>query len=76
MPAGSAQSRARGRSSVTHFETILYEKLDRIARITLNRPHRLNAFDSVMRAELPQAWRDNREDPTVTRRDIPRSTTR
>jgi enoyl-CoA hydratase/carnithine racemase len=48
-----------------NFETILYEKRDRIAKITLNRPHRLNAFDSVMRAELPQAWRDVREDPDV-----------
>ena len=47
------------------FETILYEKRDRIAKITLNRPHRLNAFDSVMRAELPRAWRDIREDPDV-----------
>jgi enoyl-CoA hydratase/carnithine racemase len=47
------------------FQTVIYEKRDRVATITLNRPQRLNAFDSVMRAELPQVWRDVAADPEV-----------
>ena len=34
------------------FETILYEKNDGIARVTLNRPHALNAFSVQMRDDL------------------------
>jgi len=38
------------------FETILYDKSDRIATITFNRPDRLNAISPQMVAELKQAY--------------------
>jgi len=47
------------------FKTILYEKRDRIAYFTLNRPERLNAFNSQMREDLSAAFIDFDEDPEV-----------
>ena len=47
------------------FETLLYEKRDRVAVITLNRPERLNAINSAMSRELPQAWQQVKKDPEV-----------
>lgn len=47
------------------FETLIYEKKDGIAFITLNRPQRLNAIDTTMSRELPQAWDDVKQDPDV-----------
>ncbi len=37
------------------FETLLYEVADRVATITLNRPHRLNAINDTMPGEIRQA---------------------
>jgi 2-(1,2-epoxy-1,2-dihydrophenyl)acetyl-CoA isomerase len=37
------------------FETILFEQSAGIARITLNRPDRLNSFTAAMHAELSAA---------------------
>ena len=37
------------------YETILFDQSDGIARITLNRPDRLNSFTRAMHAELGQA---------------------
>ena len=38
-----------------NYESILYQSADGIARITLNRPDRLNSFTSAMHAELRDA---------------------
>jgi enoyl-CoA hydratase/carnithine racemase len=42
--------------SATPFETILYDVDEKIATITLNRPERLNAFTSLMMAEMIAAF--------------------
>jgi enoyl-CoA hydratase/carnithine racemase len=44
------------------YETILYEKQERIAYITLNRPRLLNAYNDTMGDELLQAHRDFDQD--------------
>jgi len=38
------------------YETLQLEREGHVATLTLDRPERMNAFDSVMRAELPKAW--------------------
>ncbi|MBW2313238.1 MAG: enoyl-CoA hydratase/isomerase family protein [Deltaproteobacteria bacterium] len=38
------------------FETLLYDVVDGVATITLNRPKRHNAFNLTMANELKQAW--------------------
>lgn len=43
----------------------LYEKRDRIAYITLNRPDALNALDDAMNAALEAIWRDFERDESV-----------
>jgi enoyl-CoA hydratase/carnithine racemase len=47
------------------FETIIYEKEDGIATITLNRPERMNAFNDTMIDEWARALEDARRDPNV-----------
>lgn len=48
------------------FETLLYEKRDRIAVITLNRPERMNAINGTMSRELAAAWTAAKRDPQVS----------
>ena len=48
------------------FETLLYEKEDRVAILTLNRPEQRNAFDYTMARELRQAWEAIKADPEIT----------
>ena len=38
---------------------------DRVLRVTMNRPERLNAADQAMHAELGNVWRDIDQDPDV-----------
>jgi enoyl-CoA hydratase/carnithine racemase len=47
------------------FETVIYEKSDKIATVTLNRPEKLNAIDTKMHQELFKIWHDVEEDDDV-----------
>jgi enoyl-CoA hydratase/carnithine racemase len=44
---------------------VLYEKGDRIARVTINRPEAKNAIDPETHDLLVEAWRDFRDDDAV-----------
>jgi len=44
---------------------LIYEKRDKIAYITINRPEAKNALDPVTLKELADAWIDFRDDPNV-----------
>ncbi len=47
------------------FATLMVESQGTMAQITLNRPQRRNAFDSVMVAELGQAFETLEQEPTL-----------
>ena len=47
------------------YEFVRYEKSDRIARVTIDRPERLNALHPPASAELQDAFQDFRDDPDV-----------
>lgn len=47
------------------YETILFEKKEAVAKITLNRPQVLNAMNDVMFREIGQALEDSEEDNTI-----------
>jgi enoyl-CoA hydratase len=51
--------------NVSGFETIIYEKQDNIACVTLNRPQALNVYNVKMRDELYQILEAIRDDPDV-----------
>lgn len=48
-----------------HYETILIEKRDGIATLTLNRPERLNAVNGAMHSELSTIFADLQADTDV-----------
>ncbi len=50
---------------MSNYETLLLEKEDYIGTITLNRPERLNAFNTTMRMEFPKAVQEMAVDPEV-----------
>jgi len=50
---------------VADYETILYEEVDGVAWVTLNRPEVLNAFNFRMQAELKDVWRGLRSNDDV-----------
>ncbi len=50
---------------MSEFETIRYEVSGAVARITLDRPEALNAVDTRMRAELPQALNRAADDAAI-----------
>jgi enoyl-CoA hydratase/carnithine racemase len=45
---------------VPDYETIAYEEREGVAWVTLNRPERHNAFNSLMQRELRDCWRSMR----------------
>ncbi|MGZ8765732.1 MAG: enoyl-CoA hydratase/isomerase family protein [Acidimicrobiia bacterium] len=47
------------------FETLGYQERDGVAFVTLNRPERLNAFNSLMQRELKALWRGLRRHDAV-----------
>lgn len=47
------------------YEDILYEKMAGIAKITINRPHKRNAFRPKTITELLDAFNDAREDTSI-----------
>lgn len=51
--------------TVKTYEDILYQKFEGIAKITINRPHKRNAFRPKTVFELYDAFCDVREDPKV-----------
>lgn len=51
--------------SVRTFEDILYHKADGIAKVTIIRPHKRNAFRPRTVAEMHDAFCDAREDPQI-----------
>jgi enoyl-CoA hydratase/carnithine racemase len=50
---------------VTDYETILYEEIDAVAWVTLNRPDVHNAFNVKMQHELKDVWRSLRTNEDV-----------
>jgi len=50
---------------MNNFETIIYEKKNSLAYVTLNRPHALNAYNIKMRDELYQVLGVLKDDPEV-----------
>jgi E-phenylitaconyl-CoA hydratase len=46
-------------------ESLLFEKQDRVATITLNRPERHNAFNIAMAAELRETWERVKKDAEI-----------
>ncbi|MBI3967800.1 MAG: enoyl-CoA hydratase/isomerase family protein [Chloroflexi bacterium] len=47
------------------MSTVLYEINDKIARVTLNRPEKLNSINQEMRDELWAVWQDVKNNPDV-----------
>lgn len=50
---------------VKEFEDIIYEKAEGIAKVTINRPHRRNAFRPETVREMIEAFEDAREDSSI-----------
>jgi naphthoate synthase len=50
---------------VKTYEDILYQKWDGIAKVTINRPHKRNAFRPETVFEMYEAFCDAREDPSI-----------
>lgn len=47
------------------YESLIYEDIDHVARITLNRPEKLNALSVGLQIELIQAAKQAEADPSI-----------
>jgi enoyl-CoA hydratase/carnithine racemase len=56
---------AAGRREIMNFNEIIYDKSDRIATVTFNRPDKLNAWTPKMGAETRTAMTDADRDPDI-----------
>ena len=50
---------------VKDYKDILYEKSDGVAKVTINRPHRRNAFTPDTIQEMIDAFSDARDDSSI-----------
>ena len=50
---------------VKSYEDILYHKTDGVAKVTINRPHKRNAFRPRTISEMYEVFLDAREDPKI-----------
>lgn len=50
---------------VKEYTDIIYEKMDGISKITINRPEKRNAFRPETVLEMHEAFLDSREDPSI-----------
>src|SRR5258706_14310358 len=57
-----SQSRTEDRMN---FDEIVFEKKDRVATVTMNRPERMNAWTTKMGAEMRAAMMDAESDPMI-----------
>lgn len=63
---GTAGERVEWSSGVdAKLETVVYERHDRIAVVTLDRPEARNAYDDRMQGELADVWREIRADSDI-----------
>jgi enoyl-CoA hydratase len=53
------------RNSMSGFKTLIYEKKDHIASVTLNRPQILNIYNIQMRDDLYEVLRAIKDDPEI-----------
>lgn len=65
MPPSPASSAPITWRSINAYEDILYHKADGIAKITINRPHKRNAFRPKTVFEMYDAFCDAREDTSI-----------
>lgn len=54
-----------GWKSVKDYQDILYQKMDGMAKVTINRPHRRNAFRPETIMEMIDAFNDARDDASI-----------
>ena len=51
---------------IREYEDILYHKCDGVAKVTINRPAKRNAFRPETVFEMMDAFTDAREDPSIS----------
>lgn len=65
MTTQALQSKTIEWTRVGNFEDIIYQKAEGIAKITINRPHKRNAFRPETVREMIEAFVDAREDSSI-----------